>query len=47
MNLLGKIFTGLICILSLIFFSLSVAVNASHVNYRELVKNPTTGYEAA
>ena len=46
MTLLGKIFTGLICILSLIFFSLAIAVNASHVNYRELVKNPTTGYEA-
>jgi hypothetical protein len=46
MTLLGKVFTGLLFLLSVIFFTLAVAVNASHVNYRELVKNPTTGYEA-
>ncbi len=46
MTLLGRIFTGLIFILSILFFAFAIAVNASHVNYRELVKNPTTGYEA-
>jgi hypothetical protein len=46
MTLLGKVFTGLLFLLSVIFFTLAVAVNASHVNYRELVKNPNTGYEA-
>lgn len=46
MTLLGKVFTGLLFLLSVIFFTLAVAVNASHVDYRELVKNPTTGYEA-
>lgn len=34
MTLLGKVFTGLICLLSIIFFALSVAVNASHVNQK-------------
>lgn len=36
MNLLGKVFTGLIFLLSVIFFSLAVAVNASHINQKEL-----------
>jgi uncharacterized phage infection (PIP) family protein YhgE len=46
MNLLGKIFTGLLFLLSVIFFTLAVAVNASHVDYRKLVKDPSTGFEA-
>lgn len=46
MTLLGKIFTGLLFLLSVIFFTLAVAVNASHVDYRKLVKDPTTGLEA-
>jgi hypothetical protein len=45
MTLLGKVFTGLLFLLSVIFFTLAVAVNASHIDYRDLVKNPTTGYE--
>ncbi len=46
MTLLGKVFTGLLFLLSVIFFTLAVAVNASHVDYRKLVKDPSTGYEA-
>ncbi len=34
MTLLGKVFTGLVFLLSVIFFSLSVAVNASHINQK-------------
>lgn len=34
MTLLGKVFTGLIFLLAVIFFSLSVAVNASHINWK-------------
>lgn len=34
MNLLGKVFTGLIFLLSVIFFSLAVAVNASHIHQK-------------
>lgn len=36
MTLLGKVFTGLVFLLSVIFFALSVAVNASHINQKEL-----------
>ena len=46
MTLLGKVFTGLLFLLSVIFFTLAVAVNASHVDYRKLVKDPATGFEA-
>jgi hypothetical protein len=38
MNLLGKVFTGLIFLLSVIFFSLAVAVNASHINQKTLAE---------
>ncbi|MCA9131559.1 MAG: hypothetical protein KDA45_00320 [Planctomycetales bacterium] len=34
MTLLGKVFTGLVFLLSVIFFSLAVAVNASHINQK-------------
>ena len=46
MTLLGKVFTGLLFLLSVIFFTLAVAVNASHVDYRKVVKDPATGLEA-
>ncbi len=36
MTLLGKVFTGLIFLLAVIFFSLAVAVNASHINQKSL-----------
>lgn len=42
MTLLGKVFTGLIFLLSVIFFSLAVAVNASHINQKTLA----TKYQA-
>lgn len=32
MTLLGKVFTGLVFLLSVIFFALSIAVNATHIN---------------
>jgi hypothetical protein len=35
MTLLGKVFTGLVFLLSVIFFSLAVAVNASHINWKQ------------
>ncbi len=43
MTLLGKVFTGLIFLLSVIFFSLAVAVNASHINQKALA----TKFQAA
>jgi hypothetical protein len=35
MTLLGKVFTLMVLVLSVIFFTLSVAVNATHINYRD------------
>ncbi len=35
MTLLGKVFTGIIFVLSVLFFALSVGVNASHQNQKE------------
>lgn len=35
MTLLGRIFTGLVFLLSVVFFTLAVAVNASHINQKE------------
>lgn len=45
MNLVGKIFTVLIFIMSLVFMSLAVVVYATHVNWRDVVMNdsPTAG----
>lgn len=40
MTLLGKIFTGLILIMSLVFMSFSVVVFATHKNWKMLVNNP-------
>ncbi len=38
MTLLGKIFTGLVFLLSVIFFSFAVAVNASHIDWKNKSK---------
>jgi len=46
MTLVGKIFTVLIFIMSLVFMSFAVMVFATHQNWMEQVKNPTTGYDA-
>ncbi|MBW3596165.1 MAG: hypothetical protein KY475_02700 [Planctomycetes bacterium] len=43
MNLLGKIFTVLIFIMSLVFMSFAVAVYATHTNWKMKVIEPTTG----
>ncbi|MBN2580153.1 MAG: hypothetical protein JXB10_14285 [Pirellulales bacterium] len=40
MNLVGKIFTVLIFVLSLVFMTLAVMVYATHKNYRTVVLNP-------
>ena len=41
MNLLGKILTGLILILSIFFLGMAIAVYATHRNWDELVNNTT------
>lgn len=46
MTLLGKVFTGMVFVLSVIFFTLSIAVNASHINYRDMVENNNNGLRA-
>jgi hypothetical protein len=46
MNLIGKIFTVAILVLSLVFMSLAMAVYATHTNWLDKVKNPTTGCNA-
>lgn len=40
MNLVGKIFTVLIFVMSLLFMSFAVAVYATHKNWKEVVTNP-------
>ncbi len=47
MTLLAKVFTGLIFLLSVIFFSLAVAVNASHINQKQLATKFQTQAQAA
>lgn len=43
MTLLGKIFTGFIAIMSVVFLGLAISVYATHVNWRKVVTNPTPG----
>ncbi len=45
MTLLGKIFTGLIVMMSVLFLGLAISVYATHVNWRKLVSNTTPGEE--
>jgi len=45
MTLLGKVFMFIILLLSGIFFSLALAINASHTNWRDAVTSPD-GYLA-
>lgn len=40
MNLLGKILTGLICVMSILFLAFALAVYATHREWDELVNNP-------
>jgi hypothetical protein len=44
MTFLGKLFTGLILLLSLAFFVIALVVNASHRNWKDAVMDPKTGY---
>ena len=41
MTLLGKIFTGLILVMSVLFLGLAISVYATHVNWRKVVSNPS------
>ena len=43
MTLLGKIFVGLITLLSLVFLGLAIAVTATHRNWRDVVLDPVKG----
>ena len=43
MTFLGKIFSTAIAILSIVFMTLALAVNASHRNWRDVVMDPSTG----
>lgn len=45
MTLVGKILVVLILIMSLVFMSFTVMVYTTHRNWKDLVKNPTTGLE--
>lgn len=47
MTLLGKVFTGLIFLLSVIFFALSIAVNASHINQKTMAASWETKAKAS
>jgi predicted nucleic acid-binding Zn-ribbon protein len=46
MTLLGKVFTAIVLVLSVVFFVLALMVNATHINYRDQVENPNTGLRA-
>jgi len=41
MTLLGKIFTGLILVMSVLFLGLAISVFATHKNWRMVVSNPS------
>jgi hypothetical protein len=45
MNLIGKIFTVLIFVMSLVFMTMAIVVYSTHRNWRDIAKNPTTGLE--
>jgi multidrug efflux pump subunit AcrA (membrane-fusion protein) len=43
MNLVGKIFVLLILVMSVVFMAFSVAVYATHRNWKDVITNPATG----
>jgi hypothetical protein len=45
MTLVGKIFTMLIFVMSIVFMSFAVMVFATHKNWKEYVTNPTSGLQ--
>lgn len=46
MTQLGKIFTAITMVLSIIFFMVALVANATHVDYSETLNNPSTGLKA-
>lgn len=46
MTLLGKVFIGMVLILSVIFFMSAVMVNATHISYRDMVEDKDDGLKA-
>lgn len=44
MTLIGKVFTFIVLILSVVFFIVAGFINAKHINYRDLVENKNTGF---
>lgn len=44
MTLIGKVFTFIVLILSVVFFIVAGFINAKHINYRDLVENKSTGF---
>ena len=45
MTLLGKVFTALILVLSIVFFTLALSVNATHNKWRDAVMDSKNGYK--
>lgn len=43
MTLIGKVFTFIVLILSVVFFMVAAFINARHINYRNLVEDKNTG----
>jgi hypothetical protein len=46
MTLLGKVFVVLTAVFSVLFFALSIAINATHNNWRNAVLDPNSGFKA-
>ncbi len=45
MTLLGKVFTGLIFVFSVLFFGMALAINATHNKWRDAVMDKQNGYK--
>ena len=45
MNLIGKIFTVLIFVMSIFFMTMAIMVYATHKNWRTVVTDPQTGLQ--
>lgn len=45
MTFLGRVFTFMVLVLSVIFFVLATIVTSSHIDYRNLVENKDTGFK--
>lgn len=47
MTLLGKVFTGIVFVLSVVFFAIAVAINSTHINQKEEASRQKTLAESA